>query len=103
MKLFKFTLGVNEKYGVFHDAQEAYDKRESVDVQFHYTPVEIEEVRVEGYEIILKPVEQKQDTPAGPFDNFSKDELKTYLTDKGIKYHPSTGEVKLRELASKSV
>jgi hypothetical protein len=57
MKLYRYTCGDHEKYGVAPDEQEAYERREEVDATFHYLPVTIEEVTVEGYELILKPLE----------------------------------------------
>lgn len=94
MKLFKFTLGVYEAYGVFEDAQDAYNSRNKVDEQYDYLPVEITEVTVEGYEIILKPLN------VIPED---RDELKAWLTERGIEFTPQLGTEKLKELAQQNL
>lgn len=53
LKLFKFTQGLNEYYGAYGNAEEAYERRAEVDHTFHYTDVRIEEVTLEGYEIAV--------------------------------------------------
>lgn len=94
MKLFKFTLGIYEQYGVFNDEKEAYEKRATIDPAYYYTPVEIAEVTVPGYEITLKPIGE-----ADPFAGWDKDRLREFLDGKGVKYAAQSGEAKLRELA----
>jgi hypothetical protein len=93
MKLFKFTLGAFDKYGVFTDIVSAYENRVTVDPQFHYLPVEIEEVTVDGYDIILQPVGND------PFIGWDKAKYREFLDSKGVSYTPQLGESKLRELA----
>ena len=56
MKLFKYICGDYEKYGVAEDEVNAYAKREQVDQTFHYLPISIEEVKVEGYEISVQSI-----------------------------------------------
>ena len=49
------------------------------------------------------PVPVANEADADPdgdiFDNMDKEELKAYLASAGIKFHPSSGAPKLRELA----
>jgi hypothetical protein len=54
MKLFRLTLGSTEKFGVAKNEKEMYKERAEIDPTFEYTPVVIEEVEVDGYEITLK-------------------------------------------------
>ncbi|AFQ28140.1 hypothetical protein P4493_28735 [Bacillus thuringiensis] len=50
-RVFHLTLGSIEKFAVADDYEEMYEKRAEVDPTFAYTPVEIKELCVEGYEI----------------------------------------------------
>lgn len=102
MKLFKYQMGTDEKLGVAKDEKDAYDRREEVDHTFNFLPVKITEVTLEGYEITLTP-QKKEEVVAGPFDDLDIDGLKAWLDEREIKYHPKTGEKKLRELALKNV
>lgn len=88
MKLYKYTCGDYEKYGVAADDNDAYERRATVDPNFHYLPVTIEELRIEGYEIIVKP--------NVPDD---REALKAWLTERNIPFTPQVGIDKLRELA----
>lgn len=97
MKLFRYISGVDEKYGVAEDAQDAYNKRTNIDHTFHFLPVRIEEVTVEGYEITATPTKKQVS-----FDDMDRDQLKQWLKDKNIEFTPQWGEDKLRELALKS-
>lgn len=54
-KLFKFMSGLDEKYGIAEDEQDAYERRAEVDPTFDYTGCKIEEVVVPGYNIIVEP------------------------------------------------
>jgi hypothetical protein len=53
MKLFRFTMGHVDLLGAFEDATDAYERRNEVDHTFDWTPVVIEEVVLEGYEITV--------------------------------------------------
>ncbi|HFJ9285028.1 hypothetical protein CN345_21985 [Bacillus thuringiensis] len=50
-RVFHLTLGSIEKFAVAADYEEMYEKRAEIDPTFAYTPVEIKELCVEGYEI----------------------------------------------------
>lgn len=113
MKLFKFTCGLDEKIGVFVDEQDAYERRAEVDATFHFLPVTIEEIAVPGYEItitpiepveldnvdetLLKPPEGSQGAAGDEFDAMEADQLRAWLDERKVKYHPQMGEKKLRE------
>lgn len=99
MKLFRYISGVDERYGAAEDEKDAYDRRREVDHTFHFLPVRIEEVTLEGYEITLKPI--KQSKPPN-FEKMDRDALKAWLKDNNIEFTPQWGEEKLRELALKS-
>jgi hypothetical protein len=91
MKLFKYTCGDTELFGVAEDEKDAYDRKVDVDPTFHYIPVTVEEVKVNGYEINVTPV---SDIPS-----MNRDQLKRYLKDRNIEFTPQWGEDKLREVA----
>ncbi|MGX5634367.1 hypothetical protein [Bacillus thuringiensis] len=50
-KVFRLTLGSIDRFAVAEDYEEMYEKRAEIDPTFAYTPVEIKELYVEGYEI----------------------------------------------------
>lgn len=58
MKLYRYICGDYDKFGVANDDQDAYDRRAEVHPTFHYIPVKITEVEVDGYEITLKPLDE---------------------------------------------
>jgi hypothetical protein len=93
MKLFKYTCGDIEKYGVGIDEDDAYARREQVEQTFYFLPVTIEELKVEGYEITVKP---SNDLPS------DRDELKAWLSSHNIEYVAQWGIEKLREAALQS-
>lgn len=92
MKLFRFTLGTIDKLAVFADSAEAEEKRADVEPVFWHTPVVIEEVILEGYEIVVNKVDHLQAEDL--------DDIRAALKAKGVKFPPNTGEARLRELAA---
>jgi hypothetical protein len=94
MKLFQLTVGNTQKFGVAHNVEEMQEKLGEVDYTFAYLPVQIEEVTVEGYEIVVKGGNK-----APNLANYDRDQLKTWLEDNGIEYTPQWGEARLREHA----
>jgi len=56
LKLFKYTCGLDEKFGAATDEQDAYDRRAEVDPTFDFVAVRIEEVTVPGFVITVKAV-----------------------------------------------
>lgn len=92
MKVFKYTCGDYEKYGVAEDESDAYERRAEVDPTFHYLPVTIEELRIEGYEIAVNP--------SVPED---REALKEWLTKRDVPFTPQLGTDKLKELALQSI
>jgi hypothetical protein len=93
MKLYQLTVGNTQKYGVAHNAEEMQQKLGEVDYTFAYLPVQIEEVTVDGYEIVVKGGTMPN------LANYDRDQLKTWLEDNGIEYTPQWGEARLREHA----
>lgn len=63
MKLYRYISGMDEKYGPAEDEQDAYERRLDVDPTFHFLPVRIEEVTVDGFEITVTPLETEGDAP----------------------------------------
>lgn len=55
MKLYRYISGMDEKYAAAESPEDAYDRREEVDPTYHFTPVRIEEVTLEGYTITVTP------------------------------------------------
>jgi protein tyrosine phosphatase (PTP) superfamily phosphohydrolase (DUF442 family) len=60
MKLYKYIFGDFEKYGPAIDEADAHERKVDVDPQFHYVPVIVEEVTVEGYEISVKAIDDTE-------------------------------------------
>ena len=55
MKLYKYSLGNNERLGIAEDDADAYERRTEVDHTFDYLPVVIEEIVIPGYVITVMP------------------------------------------------
>lgn len=127
MKLFKLSLGSTEHFGVAKNLEEIHGKKAEYDPTFAFTPVEIEEVKIEGYQIIVKKVKEDEEVeetvepPAEvveppesqppeelegeneepavtPFDDWEREDLKKFLDERGIEYDGRISEPKLREL-----
>lgn len=90
MKLYKYSFGDFEHYGPAKDDADAFERRTDIDPQFHYVPVTIEEVTLEGYEITVTA------TSNVPSD---REALKAWLNERNIEFTPQLGDAKLRELA----
>ena len=58
MKLFKLSIGLEERYGVAVDEKDMYERRAEVDHTYYYLPVLIEEVAIPGY--IINVVEDTE-------------------------------------------
>lgn len=104
MKLFKFTVGEDERLYPFSDLQEAHDRRTEVDPSYHYLPVRIEEVTVPGYKLHVYPVlpETSLPDPAEVLaENMDEESCRAYLDKHGVKYHPQLGLKRLRETVNK--
>lgn len=95
MKLFRYTMGTDEKYGVSADHEAAYNQRGKVDSNYEYLPVAIEEVTVPDYEIILKPTTDKPS--ADEVERWESDELRSYLDKIEVEHKPQWNTKKLRE------
>jgi hypothetical protein len=131
MKLFKLSLGSNEKFGVAKDYDDMHEKRAELDPTFAFTPVVIEEVKIDGYDIVVKKVkdnereegvdeppaenveppesqppesssEEPEEPPVTPFDDWEREDLKKFLDERGIEYDGRISEPKLRELVLKN-
>lgn len=119
MQIFElnFSDGFIKKLIVANDAEEA--KKIGEDPYKHpdlcFRPFQVIPIEVEGFEIILKPIEEALDeqnnvqdnqlpqVPAqnnqeSPFDSMTKSELKEWLDERNIEYVPQWGEKRLREL-----
>jgi hypothetical protein len=62
-KLYRYTLGNIDRFGVADDADEAHAKRSEVDHTFEFLPVLIEEVQLEGYTINVTKDDQEAEAP----------------------------------------
>lgn len=105
MKLYKYTFGDWERYGAAKDDADAFERRMDIDPQFHYVPVVIEEVTIEGYTISVTKDEPKTGTadPSHIVHTSDRDGLKQWLNEHGIEFTPQWGEAKLRELALQNI
>lgn len=90
MKLYKYTFGEWESYGPAMDDADAYERRTAIDPQFHYVPVTIEEVKLEGYEITVSPIEKTAEP--------TREAMKTELNARGISFFKGAPDEKLLEL-----
>ncbi|WP_410993226.1 hypothetical protein [Bacillus cereus] len=59
-KIFRLTLGSIEKFAVADDYEEMYEKRAEIDPAFAYTPVEIKELQISGYEIKAYEIKEEK-------------------------------------------
>jgi hypothetical protein len=118
MKLFRLTLGSTEKFGVAKNEKEMYKERAEIDPTFDYTPVVIEEVKVDGFVIELRPEGEQESerldeddeiteeniliVEGGQFkewvESADRDALKQFLEELDIDFDGRIGEEKLREL-----
>lgn len=61
MKLFEITLGSNRHFIVAKNEEEAFERRAEVDHSYDYLPVQVSELKIEGYNIHAKKKEEKQE------------------------------------------
>lgn len=101
MKLYRVSIGHTEVFAAGIDAEDIYNRRESLDHTFAYLPIVIEEVKLEGYEITVKPLQLKQgiSEPSHVVHTLDRDGLKSWLSEHDVDFVPQWGEQKLRELA----
>lgn len=92
MNLYRYTCGLDDKYGAAADEQDAYNRRAEVDPTFDFLPVTIEQVIIKGYDIILQPSENDE------FEEMDKASLREWLDARKIEYAPQSGDKKLREI-----
>ncbi|MGQ0452052.1 hypothetical protein ACT4UM_01565, partial [Bacillus sp. SS-TM] len=59
-KVFRLTLGSIDKFAVAEDREEMYEKRAEIDPTFAYTPVEIQPLHVDGYEIEAHEIKKEE-------------------------------------------
>lgn len=59
MKLYRLTMGITEYFAAAENEEDMYERREEVDPTFSYLPVQIEELKIDGYEITVTPLEDK--------------------------------------------
>ena len=91
-----------DKLAVAESKEDMYSRRTEVDAAFHHLPVDINEVVLEGYEIIVKPTTEQALSyreDQAHIMKMSRDELKVFLNENKVNYVPQWGEAKLRELA----
>jgi hypothetical protein len=62
-KLYRYTLGNIDRFGVANDTDEAHEKRAEVDHTFEFLPVQIEEVQIDGYTITVTKDDQEAEAP----------------------------------------
>lgn len=98
MKLYKYTSGLDEKFGVAADEQDAYERREEVDATFHFLPARIEEVIIPGYVITITKA-----AGGDQFDAMDLTKLREWLDANGVEYASQAREAKLRDMARASL
>lgn len=55
MKLYKLEIGNTTAYAAAESLEDMQDRKADVDAQFAFLPVQIEELVLEGYEIVVTP------------------------------------------------
>lgn len=98
MNIYELECGYIRRFVAAEDEQDAYAKGTDAQLNpdLHYLPFTIRLVEVEGYTITATPV-------ASDPKDMNRDELKQWLTDRGIEFTAQWGESKLRELALQHV
>lgn len=96
MKIFKFTYGDFEKYGVFKDLKEAEERRAEIEGVELYLPVTIEEFTIPYYNIHLEA------TADLPFVPDEAEMIRDLLRAADIPFHTQLGLKRLRELAEEN-
>ncbi|WP_217597314.1 hypothetical protein [Cohnella sp. GbtcB17] len=104
LKLFKYTCGVDERIGVFADADEAYERRAEVDPTFHFLPVRIDEIIVPGYVITIEPelgaaVSADRLPTEEEIATLDRAGLRAFLEKHKVEYVKQWGDDRLRETA----
>lgn len=54
MKIYEYSLGAERHLAVAQNDDDAYERRAEVNEVFAFTPVQISEVQLPGYDITLK-------------------------------------------------
>lgn len=102
MKLYKYTCGLDDKFGPAENDQDAYDRRAEVDPTFHFVGVIIKEVVVPGFEITVYPEGTALNALSAPddeFDAMDRAQLVEWLKANNVEYVPQWGDARLRETA----
>jgi alkanesulfonate monooxygenase SsuD/methylene tetrahydromethanopterin reductase-like flavin-dependent oxidoreductase (luciferase family) len=73
LKIFEITLGSNRHIIVAKDAEEALERRAEVDATYDYLPVQVNELKIDGYDIVVEKKKLKKEdkvliTDPGPDD-----------------------------------
>jgi hypothetical protein len=62
MNLYKLEMGNNLVYAAAESLEDMIKRKEEVDATFAFLPVQIEELTLEGYEIVVTPTDQPKKT-----------------------------------------
>lgn len=62
MKLFKLEVGNTLEYAAAESLEDMIERKEEVDPSFAFLPVQIEELTLEGYEIVVTSTDQPKKT-----------------------------------------
>lgn len=104
LKLFRYTCGLDDKFGAATDEQDAYDRRAEVDSTFDFVGVQIEEITVPGFEFAIYPEGTALNAVTeDKFDGMERDDLKVWLDERNIAYTANWGDKRLRETARSAV
>jgi hypothetical protein len=73
MKIFELTLGTNRHLIVANNEEEALERRAEVDATYDYLPVQVNELKIDGYDIVVEKEKPKKEdkvliTDPGPDD-----------------------------------
>jgi len=107
MNIYELEAGSIRKFVVAKDEVDARNQGSDPvkHPDLHFRAFTVTSVHVEGYTINATPNEPKKANKADKvkIEKMDRDQLKEWLTDKGIEFTPQSGEAKLRELALANV
>lgn len=85
MKIFEITLGSNKNLIVAKNKEEAFEKRAEVDPSYDYLPVEVNELKIDGYDIVVekeKPKKEEKEEVKQAENTENQTEVETPKEDK---------------------
>lgn len=101
MKVFELAIGTTRRYVAAENEAAAQRSGENAELNpdICYLPFSVTEVTVPGYEITVYPEGTALNALSGSNIPEDREELKDWLTERGIEFTANWGDKRLRELA----